>query len=146
MRYLVNGVPAEVASADSVEVKWAGDRQVVKSENGLCTALSVRHGDKVLVSVGGRQFEVERDTGGRERSKSASDGTALAPMPGQIVDVFVEKGQQVELGQKLLVLEAMKMQHAVSAPFDGEIVELPARKGDQVFEGQLLVQVIKKDG
>ena len=62
-------------------------------------------------------------------------------MPGQIVDVFVEKGQQVHLGQKLLVLEAMKMQHAVTAPFPGEVTALPVKKGDQVGEGQLLVHV-----
>lgn len=62
-------------------------------------------------------------------------------MPGQVVEVFVEQGSRVALGQKLLVLEAMKMQHTVSAPFEGTVTKLPVSKGEQVAEGQLLVCV-----
>ena len=62
-------------------------------------------------------------------------------MPGQIVEVFVEQGEWVKAGQKLLVLEAMKMQHSISAPFDGQVTDLFVAQGDQVQEGQILIHV-----
>jgi 3-methylcrotonyl-CoA carboxylase alpha subunit len=62
-------------------------------------------------------------------------------MPGQVVDVFIADGDSVEKGQKLLILEAMKMQTAIVAPFDGVLEHLSVAKGDQVSDGQLLLRV-----
>jgi 3-methylcrotonyl-CoA carboxylase alpha subunit len=70
-----------------------------------------------------------------------SDGTILSPMPGKIIAVEVAAGQSVTKGQKLLTLEAMKMEHSLTAPFDGIIAELNAEAGGQVSEGMLLVRV-----
>ena len=50
-------------------------------------------------------------------------------------------GEKVAKGQRLLTLEAMKMEHALTAPFDGTVAELTAAPGQQVTEGQLLVKV-----
>jgi 3-methylcrotonyl-CoA carboxylase alpha subunit len=72
---------------------------------------------------------------------SASSGDILSPMPGKVIAVEVSAGQSVTKGQKLLTLEAMKMEHSLTAPFDGTIVELNAEPGGQVSEGTLLVQV-----
>jgi 3-methylcrotonyl-CoA carboxylase alpha subunit len=64
-------------------------------------------------------------------------------MPGRIIAVSVAAGEAVTKGQKLLTLEAMKMEHSLTAPFDGTIAELNASEGGQVSEGALLVKIEK---
>ena len=74
----------------------------------------------------------------------AGDGTILSPMPGRIIAVDVAAGDVVTKGQKLVTLEAMKMEHSLTAPFDGVIAELPVEAGGQVSEGTMLVRVEKE--
>jgi 3-methylcrotonyl-CoA carboxylase alpha subunit len=62
-------------------------------------------------------------------------------MPGKVTAVEVKKGEKVAKGQRLLTLEAMKMEHALTAPFDGTVAELNAKPGAQVTEGTLLIKV-----
>ena len=71
------------------------------------------------------------------------DGAILAPMPGKVIAVDVAAGQAVEAGQRLLVLEAMKMEHALTAPFAGTVAELSAKEGQQVQVETLLARVEK---
>jgi 3-methylcrotonyl-CoA carboxylase alpha subunit len=73
-----------------------------------------------------------------------SDGAILAPMPGRIVSVDVTAGEAVVAGQRLLVLEAMKMEQALLAPFDGTVAELSAEAGGQVAEGTVLARIEKE--
>jgi 3-methylcrotonyl-CoA carboxylase alpha subunit len=75
----------------------------------------------------------------------AFSGTILSPMPGRIIAVEVTAGQSVTKGQKLLTLEAMKMEHSLTAPFDGVVAELNAETGAQVQVEALLVR-IEADG
>jgi len=77
---------------------------------------------------------------------SAADGAILAPMPGKVIAVDVAEGQAVEAGQRLLVLEAMKMEHALTAPFAGTVAELAAHEGSQVQVEALLARVVKAEG
>ena len=72
---------------------------------------------------------------------SAADGAILSPMPGKVIWVDVEEGQTVQRGQKLLTLEAMKMEHGMVAPFDGTVAALSAKVGAQVAEGAVLVRI-----
>ena len=76
---------------------------------------------------------------------SAGDGAILAPMPGKVIAVEVAAGDAVTKGQKLLVLEAMKMEHALTAPFDGTVAELTVKVGAQVQVEALLVRVEKAE-
>ena len=71
----------------------------------------------------------------------AHDGDILSPMPGKIIAVEVAQGQAVTKGQKLLTLEAMKMEHTLTAPFDGMVAELNAVPGGQVQVEALLVRI-----
>jgi 3-methylcrotonyl-CoA carboxylase alpha subunit len=73
---------------------------------------------------------------------SAADGAILAPMPGKVIAVDVWEGQPVTAGQRLLVLEAMKMEHALTAPFDGVVEGLSVSAGGQVQVEALLCRVV----
>ena len=66
-------------------------------------------------------------------------------MPGRIISVSVAVGDKVAKGQKLVTLEAMKMEHGLVAPFDGVVAELNGAEGGQVSEGALLVQIKKAE-
>ncbi|MGH3424337.1 MAG: biotin/lipoyl-containing protein, partial [Nocardioidaceae bacterium] len=68
-------------------------------------------------------------------------GSLLAPMPAAVVAVAVERGQRVARGQPVVVLEAMKMQHTISAPADGTVAELSVGAGDQVSSGAVLAVI-----
>ena len=74
-------------------------------------------------------------------SAVAADGSILSPMPGRIIAVEVAAGDTVTKGQKLLTLEAMKMEHSLVAPFDGTVAELNAETGAQVTEGAVLALI-----
>ncbi|MBW7924129.1 MAG: acetyl/propionyl/methylcrotonyl-CoA carboxylase subunit alpha [Burkholderiaceae bacterium] len=68
------------------------------------------------------------------------DSALLAPMPGKVIALFVEAGASVERGQPLLVIEAMKMEHTISAPSAGRVASIRFGVGDQVAEGAQLVE------
>lgn len=76
-----------------------------------------------------------------ERVVEVPRGGCIAPMPGKIVKVFVNEGDVVEEGRTLLVMEAMKMEHAVKAPQAGKVVRLHVAEGEQVDADALLVLV-----
>ncbi len=82
--------------------------------------------------------EHERLPAGTEQ---AAAGSALAPMPGGVVRVAVSPGDVVEAGQVLVVLEAMKMEHAVHAAAAGTVVSVEVAEGDQVETGRVLAIV-----
>jgi propionyl-CoA carboxylase alpha chain len=71
----------------------------------------------------------------------AGAGSLLAPMPGTVVRLAAMVGDQVRVGQPLLYLEAMKMEHAIRAPVAGVVAELPAGTGQQVEVGSVLAVV-----
>jgi len=101
----------------------------------------VRYSDSGLVATrDGQTFVFDRPSL-QAGSHGVHDGEIEAPMPGKVTAVEVSAGEKVAKGQRLLTLEAMKMEHALTAPFDGTIAELSAAAGQQVSEGQLLVKV-----
>lgn len=83
--------------------------------------------DDMLVAEGGQVWRLTPWRAGGD----ASDGAVLSPMPGRIIAVAVAAGEAVVKGQKLLTLEAMKMEHSLVAPFDGTIAQLNASEGGQ---------------
>ncbi len=97
-------------------------------------------GENAVVFEQGMPFVATLAT--RPKSGAAtSSGTILSPMPGRIIAVEVAAGDTVTKGQKLLTLEAMKMEHSLTAPFDGVVAELNAEAGAQVQVEALLVRV-----
>ncbi len=71
----------------------------------------------------------------------SAEGAASSPMPGQVLKVLVEAGQQVAIGEPLIILEAMKMEHTMRASVDGVVENILVEQGDVVRPGQTLVQI-----
>lgn len=80
-----------------------------------------------------------------EANHGAGDGAILSPMPGLVISVDVAEGDPVAKGDRLLTVEAMKMEHALRAPFDGIVGKLQVSTGARVSENQLVVSVIKEE-
>jgi pyruvate carboxylase len=78
----------------------------------------------------------------RAKGEPGNPAQACAPMPGMVTEVAVSTGQEVKAGDKLVVLEAMKMLTTVSAAADGTIGEILVQKGDQVDSDDLLVKLL----
>ena len=74
-----------------------------------------------------------------EAEREAIVGALVAPMPGKVISVEVQTGEAVEEGQLLMIVEAMKMEHRITAPHAGLVGEVRAHSGDQVSGGDLLV-------
>jgi biotin carboxyl carrier protein len=80
-----------------------------------------------------------------DRGPDAGGGTLVAPMPGTVLAVDVAEGDTVEEGQRLGVLEAMKMELALTAPFSGTLATVGVTTGDQVRLGHVLFEVTPDD-
>ena len=99
----------------------------------------------VLVTEAGQAWQLMRWRHHSAHGDAEGDGAILSPMPGRIIAVEVEQGQTVTRGQKLLTLEAMKMEHTLIAPFDGVVAELAAVAGAQVQVEALLARIVASD-
>ncbi len=89
------------------------------------------------VTVGAHTWVIkEAEHGG---SGEESTGGLEAPMPGKVLSVDVTAGQRVEAGAVLMVVEAMKMEHAIRAPAAGTVTEVRAEPGEMVSPGTALV-------
>ena len=74
-------------------------------------------------------------------SATTRGGTIKSPLPGVILELFVKVGDVVKIGQRLLVLEAMKMENNIEADKAGKIVSISKNKGDSVMEGDVLIVI-----
>ena len=97
----------------------------------------------MLVAEGGSVWQLAPWRADTSAGGVAGDGAILSPMPGKVIAVDVAAGDKVTKGQKLLTLEAMKMEHSLTAPFDGVVAELNASAGAQVQVEALLVRIEK---
>ncbi len=105
---------------------------------------SIRDEEEVVIFDGGMFYEFARNSRGSVGAH-AGDGAILAPMPGKVTSVEVVAGDTVTKGQRLLTLEAMKMEHGLVAPFDGVVAELSAVAGAQVQVDAVLARIEKSD-
>jgi biotin carboxyl carrier protein len=104
--------------------------------------------DEYRVLVDGRNYRIHLVDERRVRVGAAQSGLQLqgrqmvsVPMPGKIIAVLVAIGDAVEMGQGLVIVEAMKMENEVRSPISGEVKEIKVKPGDTVEGGALLVIV-----
>jgi 3-methylcrotonyl-CoA carboxylase alpha subunit len=98
--------------------------------------------ESALVSAKGAAFAIGQYRSRADGKHHAHDGDIVAPMPGKVIAVDVAVGDRVNTGQRLMVLEAMKMEHALTAPFDGIVTELSVSAGSQVQVEAVLAVVV----
>jgi 3-methylcrotonyl-CoA carboxylase alpha subunit len=142
---LENGRKAEV------EVLFLGGSEVRAVIDGAALSGGLaREEGRVLVSLRGETHELLKppppsvDAAGGPATRA--EASLTAPMPGTVVKVAVEEGEEVEKGQLLLVLEAMKMELSVAAPRAGVVRSLPFAKGSLVPSGAVLAEVEEVPG
>jgi acetyl-CoA carboxylase biotin carboxylase subunit len=105
---------------------------------GLATA---RIGERTIAFVAGEAFAFTAARAGHGAGETDGDDAVLSPMPGKVAAVHAASGETVKKGQPLVTLEAMKMEHVLTAPMAGVVAELTVRAGDQVSEGVVLARV-----
>ena len=98
-------------------------------------------GPDLMVFENGGAFRLSLPREQAVNAHTAASGDIFSPMPGRIVAVEVADGAKVKKGDKLIVVEAMKMEHALTAPADGVVSGLSVKAGDQIEEGKLLAHV-----
>ena len=99
-----------------------------------------RDGDRVLVWCAGSVLEFRR-AGGRPARKADASGGLAAPMPGRVRKIFFGAGDRVSQGDVVLILEAMKMEHAIRAPREGIVVSILHGEGELVEAGEALAEI-----
>ncbi|GAB4431684.1 MAG: hypothetical protein OHK0040_01170 [bacterium] len=76
-----------------------------------------------------------------KRPKALDEGDVTTPIPGKIVSILVKKGENVKLGQPVLIVEAMKMENEIHSPKDGVVSEIYVSEGDNVMPDEALIKI-----
>ncbi|HKP57723.1 MAG TPA: acetyl/propionyl/methylcrotonyl-CoA carboxylase subunit alpha [Polyangiales bacterium] len=140
-----SGFRLNAAPRLQVEVQTGAERRIVPLEaNNHALLRSAKVAGETVVFECGNAFAFSEPQSLTSSAGAAGDGAIRAPMPGRIIAVQVAEGATVARGQALLTMEAMKMEHTLTAPFDGLAAELAHRVGDQVSEGTLLLRITRK--
>lgn len=141
------------AQLDSLDIqKLSSSRSHILKNNRSHKAEIVTsdfNGKSYSVKIGSNTYEVSIaneldlliDEMGLAVSTAQQVNDIKAPMPGLILDVQVEEGQEVKEGDYLLVLEAMKMENTLTAPRDGVVKAISVKKGQSVEKNQLLMEM-----
>lgn len=109
-----------------------------------------RNGEAFSIDLDGSAFTVQVHRGSKQSDRvkllqnAVEHEIVLAPMPGMVVDVKVEREQEVDMGQPLLILEAMKMENELRSPVHARVSEICVEKGRKVEKGERLIVLQKK--
>jgi len=149
----------QLTSFEEIDVRWYGGHgyrsadhdavvidaspsRVVLSTEGVARSFDVHvEGLRVDVESSLGHVALTRKPRFVDPAEQVATGSLLAPMPGSVIAVVTAVGDHVKAGQPILVLEAMKMQHNVSAPYDGVVSEIDVELGQQVSAGDVLAVV-----
>ena len=140
--YRAHGYLLELPGGEAlVTAEHAGDNRIIANLDGVrIDATVVRESHALTVFAFGASHRLER-----EQLTSVEDeepgGLLVSPLPGSVAQVLVETGQKVEKGQPLMIVEAMKMEHTISAPHGGVVAQIYFAPGEQVAEGAQLLAI-----
>jgi len=110
-------------------------------------ALTEQVGADLWVSSKGWSYKIKNFGVNRPKSKKKSlvgNGAITAPMPGQILKILVNNGEEVTEGQALFIVEAMKMEHTLKAPYEGKVSNLNFKAGDSVNSTDVILKIEAK--
>jgi 3-methylcrotonyl-CoA carboxylase alpha subunit len=158
---------SDASGEHALTLTYQHNKLVFTSANAGCVVTDIQHdGAHLRCSVGGKKMSAHvvrvgelfhvfhegqhwqllwRDPIAHAGEHEAEAGRLTAPMPGKIVSILVTPDVVVEQGTPLLIMEAMKMEHTISAPAQGSIAELLYAVGDQVAEGAQLLTFIHQE-
>jgi 3-methylcrotonyl-CoA carboxylase alpha subunit len=149
-----NGFRVNAEAKLQVVVQTGVERRLVvldspssASQTGARPAPSLqtaRVGAETIVFERGDAFAFCEPQSLADSAGAASEGAIRAPMPGRIIALQITEGAAVVKGQPLVTMEAMKMEHTLTAPFDGFAAGLAHKLGDQVSEATVLLRITRK--
>jgi 3-methylcrotonyl-CoA carboxylase alpha subunit len=126
-------------------VRYGAEPRAIVEGAEAAECLLVEAGASLIALRDSRQTVVALVDGGAVDAEHGDTGGLItAPMHGKVLAIEVREGEAVKKGQRLLVLEAMKMEHALTAPFAGTVSEIAVQAGEQVAERAKLI-VIKDE-
>jgi 3-methylcrotonyl-CoA carboxylase alpha subunit len=138
----LEGFRLNAPSHTHVSLQSGDTRYQIELEATAVPVLPARDlGDAVVVFAGGSAYAFTDWKLAAQTAKPASSGSICSPLPGRIVAVRVHAGDRVTKGQTLVIIEAMKIEHTLSAPFRGTVSEISAIEGHHVSEGVVLVRI-----
>ncbi len=138
----INGNPYEVdivsVEDNLAEVDVNGTRYQVEVDRQLQTTKT----PKLVRSVVSPSTDIVPSVAKTSSPSSLKGvGTIKSPLPGVILNIHIKEGDIVKIGDRLITLEAMKMENNVNADKEGKIVSIKVRQGDSVLEGDLLIEI-----
>ncbi len=118
----------------------------VRADGRSVRFLYARSANRVRVAVGGEcfTFDLSAETKSKRATGAHGNPETRAPMPGKVLQVTAEAGSEVNPGDPLLILEAMKMENVLAAEIAGTVKEVHVTPGDMVEPGKLLVLIVPK--
>ena len=117
-------------------------------------AFTIYHSEangKKYLSIEGEQFCIEETksesirAGGTDSTGLKEDPIVCSPMPGKVVKIMVKEGDEVEKGQGLVIVEAMKMENEIKSPMKGRIGKVNFKEGDLVDARQTIIEIIPEN-
>jgi acetyl/propionyl-CoA carboxylase alpha subunit len=114
------------------------------AERAAPRSVLITEDDEIVVFEAGEAFVFASHPPAADEAGAASDGQIRSPMPGKVTGLAIKPGDKVAKGQGLLTLEAMKMEHALTAPFDGTVETVSVALGAQVSEGAVLAKLTSR--
>lgn len=136
-KFKINGKEYNVA------IGQAEGKMLSVNVNGADYQVELESAEAAGISAGASApYFATADNAPAAATKPSGAGTVIkSPLPGIIISVDVKEGQAVKRGQKVAVIEAMKMENDILAECDGAVTAVQARKGDSVLEGAPIVTI-----
>ncbi|MDF1748457.1 MAG: acetyl/propionyl/methylcrotonyl-CoA carboxylase subunit alpha [Alphaproteobacteria bacterium] len=127
-------------SHNAVLIDRTADRLIARIDGARHDIGYTQTGDRLTLFLGDQTVGLAQvDPFAMAAGTEQLDHALTAPMPGKVTAVFVSAGETVKMGQSLMILEAMKMEHTIKAPAEGVVATLPFAVGDQVPDSAILI-------
>lgn len=137
-----NGVYGIQAGSSRHDIRMQTEGHCILTKGSLTTQQYVFPlGDSVLIFNNGKRFEIFDHLDDSDFDSSSSGERHTAPMPGLVTKIYVETGQQIKRGDPLVAMEAMKMEHVITAHYDGVVASVNCKVGGSISTAEEIIVV-----